>query len=175
MIRTREKMEHHVLAEQPCDVAAGILSDRLVLLSGKQTAADYPVPVRLIEFHDAQRERTLKFLTNNFELDAPVVARLYKSRWQIELFFKWIKQHLRIKTFIGNSPNAVSIQIWTAITAYVLVAIAKKQLHAPASMHAILQILSLNLFEKTPLTLLLANAAGCEELEDPMATQLLLL
>jgi hypothetical protein len=175
VIRTREKLQHQVLANQPCDIAAGIMSDRHVLLAGQQTAAAYPVPVRLIEFHDAERERTLKFLTNNFELDASVVARLYKSRWQIELFFKWIKQHLRIKAFIGNSPNAVSIQIWTAITAYVLVAIAKKRLRTPASLHAILQILSLNLFEKTPLPQLLANAAGCEELEDPMAAQLPLL
>jgi len=175
VIRTREKMQHQVLAEQTCDFAAGVMSDRHVLLAGQHTAAAYPVPVRLIEFHDAERERTLKFLTNNFELDATVVARLYKSRWQIELFFKWIKQHLRIKAFIGNSPNAVSIQIWTAITAYVLVAIARKQLRTPASLHAILQILSLNLFEKTPLAQLLANAAGCEEHEEPRATQLHLL
>jgi len=175
VIRTREHLQHQVLAEQTCNVEAGIMSDRHVLLAGQHTAAAYRVPVRLIEFHDAERQRTLKFLTNNFELDARLVARLYKSRWQIELFFKWIKQHLRIKAFIGNSPNAVSIQIWTAITAYVLVAIAKKQLRTPASLHAILQILSLNLFEKTPLPKLLANAAGCEELEDLPATQLHLL
>lgn len=175
VIRTREKMHHQLLADQPCDAHAGIMSDRHVLLAGQHTGAAYPVPVRLIEFHDAERGRTLKFLTNNFELDAALVARMYKSRWQIELFFKWIKQHLRIKAFIGNSPNAVSIQIWTAITAYVLVAILKKQLGVPASLHAILQILSLNLFEKVDLTRLLANAAGYEESEAVTTAQLPLL
>ncbi len=175
VIRTREKMLHQVLAEQPCDAMAGIVSDRHVLLTGQHTGSGYPLPVRLIEFHDTERERTLRFLTNNFELDAAFVARLYRCRWQIELFFQWIKQHLRIKAFIGNSPNAVSIQIWTAITAYVLVAIVRKRLGAPASMHAILQILSLNLFEKTPLPTLLGNAADCEESDVPVTHQLALL
>lgn len=167
VIRTRDKIHHHVLADQDGELGHAILSDQAVLLTGAHTSTGYPVPVRLIEFYDTERQHTLKFLTNNFSLDAAVIARLYKSRWQIELFFKWIKQHLRIKAFIGNSPNAVSIQIWTAITAYVLVAIVKKQLGIAASLHAILQILSLNLFEKVPLRQLLAHAAGYEEAENP--------
>jgi hypothetical protein len=163
VIRTRHKIHHQVLADQHGELGAGILSDQAVLLTGTHTGTDYPVPVRLIELRDEQRQRTLKFLTNNFALDATVIAQLYKSRWQVELFFKWIKQHLRIKAFIGNSPNAVSIQIWTAITAYVMVAIVKKRLGIAASPHAILQVLSLNLFEKVPLQQLLASADDHDE------------
>jgi transposase len=175
VIRTRKKMQHRVLQQCEADAAAGVLCDEHVLLTGQWTGMGYPVPVRRIEFHDAQHDRVLMFLTNNFELDALAVAKLYKSRWQIELFFKWIKQHLRIKTFIGNSPNAVSIQIWTAITAYVLIAIVKKQLGITASLHAILQILSLNLFEKTSLMDLLEKASSYEETEPSQAAQLQLL
>lgn len=114
------------------------------------------------------------FLTNNFELQALRVAQLYRSRWQVELFFKWIKQHLRIKAFVGNSANAVKTQIWVAISTYVLIAIIKKRLNVSASLHAILQILSLNLFEKVRLDHLLASAAGYEE-SDSMVGQLPLL
>lgn len=174
VIRSRDNLQHRVLRECPADCTTGVLCDQHIVLAGKHTSADYPIPMRRIEFRDAERDRSFVFLTNNFELDALLVAKLYKSRWQIELFFKWIKQHLRIKSFIGNSPNAVSIQIWTAITAYVLVAIVKKQLGVQASLHAILQILSLNLFEKAPLTTLLGQAASDEE-SDRSEAQLRLL
>lgn len=174
VVRSRTKLHYRVLSDRANDASAGVLCDQCVILTGRYTRESYPDQLRRIEFRDNKHERTLIFLTNNFELDAPLVAELYKSRWQVELFFKWIKQHLRIKAFIGNSANAVRIQIWTAISTYVLVAILKKKLNASASLHSMLQILSLNLFETTPLHQLLADAASYEESETP-AMQLPLL
>jgi hypothetical protein len=174
VIRSKNKLHHQVVSSHPADEVAGVLCDQRIVLTGRFTRAHYPDTLRRIEFRDPQRDRTLVFLTNNFELQATRIAQLYKSRWQVELFFKWIKQHLRIKAFVGNSANAVKTQIWTAISTYVLVAIIKKRLNAPASLHAILQVLSLNLFEKVRLEDLLAGAASYEESEDP-ARQLPLL
>jgi hypothetical protein len=171
VIRSKEKLHHKAISARTVDVAAGVLRDEEIVLTGRYTRGHYPGPLRRIEFRDAQRDRTLVFLTNNFELDARQVAQLYKSRWQIELFFKWIKQHLRIKAFFGTSANAVKTQIWTAIATYVLVAIIKKRLNVAASLHAILQVLSLNLFEKVPLDQLLRDTARYEETE-PASTQL---
>jgi hypothetical protein len=174
VVRPKNKLLHRVTASQDFDVTSGVLCDQRIVLTGQKTRKDYPGEIRRIEFRDTQHDRTLVFLTNNFELTALQIAQLYKSRWQVELFFKWIKQHLRIKAFVGNSANAVKTQIWIAISTYVLVAIIKKRFSLPVSLHTILQVLSLNLFEKTPLEHLLAGASSYEESENP-ATQLLLL
>lgn len=133
------------------DKATGLRSDQTIVLAGPKSSRLYPAPLRRVAFYDAERKRRLVFLTNNFALPALTIARLYKSRWQVELFFKWIKQHLRIKTFYGTSDNAVKTQVWIAISVYVLVAIVKKELLIDRSLYEILQILSVTLFEKTPL------------------------
>ena len=163
VIRSKSKLHHKVIASQRTDCSSGVLSDQRIVLTGRYTRQDYLGQLRRIEFHDVQRSRTLIFLTNNFELQALQIAQLYKSRWQVELFFKWIKQHLRIKAFVGTSANAVKTQIWAAIATYVLVAIIKKRLNVQASLHAMLQVLSLNLFEKIPLDRLLGEVAVYEE------------
>jgi Transposase DDE domain/Domain of unknown function (DUF4372) len=144
-------------ARRPVDKATGLRSDQTVILAGPKSSRSYPDPLRRVAFFDAQHERRLVFLTNNFTLPALTIARLYQSRWQIELFFKWIKQHLRIKAFYGTTDNAVKTQVWIAISVYVLVAIVKKELRLERSLHDILQILSLTLFEKTPLIEALDN------------------
>jgi hypothetical protein len=174
VIRAKSKLHYEVISTRGVDSTCGVLCDERILVTGRYTRVDYPAPVRRVVFHDAQHGRTFVFLTNNFELGALQIAQLYKSRWQIELFFKWIKQHLRIKAFFGTSANAVRIQIWTAIATYVLVAIIKKRLKVSASLHAMLQVLSLNLFEKVPLDRLLGEAASYEE-SDSQSDQLSLL
>ena len=126
-------------------------SDQTVILSSFESASAYPDPLRKVRYYDAETNKRLKFLTNNFMLPALTIAQIYKQRWQVELFFKWIKQHLRIKAFYGTSENAVKTQIWIAVSVYVLVAIVRKRLGLEASMYQILQILSLTLFEKTPI------------------------
>jgi len=123
----------------------------MIKLTGPKTSKLYPISLRRISFRDEDQNRTFVFLTNNFQLDALIICQLYKLRWQIELFFKWIKQHLRIKSFFGTSNNAVKTQIWIAISVYVLVAIIKKELKLERSLHEILQIISVLLFEKTTL------------------------
>ena len=145
--------------------------DQTILLTGLNTSRDYPVQLRRVKFYDAEHDRLLVFLTNNFDLPALSVAQLYRCRWQVELFFKWIKQHLRIKAFFGTSQNAVKTQVWIAISAYVLVAIIKKRLKSEASLYTILQILSLTLFEKTSLIQLLTDAPIATK-EIAMANQL---
>jgi len=127
------------------------------MLTGVNAKKDYPQVVRRIKYHDSQIDKTFNFLTNNFVIPAQTVADLYRYRWQVELFFKWIKQHLRIKAFFGTSENAVKSQIWIAISVYVLVAIIKKRLNLKNDLYTILQILSLTLFEKTPLDQLLTD------------------
>ncbi len=135
----------------PVDRSTGIICDQTVALTGTTSRKDYPEHLRRIRYKDAKTGKTLVFLTNNFVLPAATICALYKSRWQVELFFKWIKQHLRIKKFYGNSENAVKSQIWIAISVYVLVAIIKKRLNLNASLYTLLQILSVTLFEKMPL------------------------
>ena len=135
----------------PVDRGTGIICDQTVALTGINSRKDYPDYLRRIRFKDPETGKTLVFLTNNFTLPAITICALYKRRWQVELFFKWIKQHLRIKKFYGNSENAVKSQIWIAMSVYVLVAIVRKRLNLGASMHTLLQILSLTLFEKMPL------------------------
>ena len=127
-------------------------------MTGLKASKDYPQHLRHIRFHDTEHDKELIFLTNNFDLLALTITQLYRCRWQVELFFKWIKQHLRIKAFYGTTENAVKTQIWIAITVYVLVAIVKKRLKIESSFYTILQILSLTLFEKTPLDQLLKNS-----------------
>jgi hypothetical protein len=133
------------------DKTTGLRSDHTVMLTSAASMKNYPDPLRRVRFYDLAQRRWLIFLTNNFDLPALTIARLYKSRWKVELFFKWIKQHLRIKAFYGNSENAVKTQIWIAITVYVLVAIVKKRLALDVTLYQILQVLSVTLFEKTPI------------------------
>ena len=135
----------------PVDRSAGIICDQTVALTGTTSSKDYPEHLRRIRFKDPETGRTLVFLTNSFVLSAATICALYKARWQVELFFKWIKQHLRIKKFYGNSENAVKSQIWIAVSVYVLVAIVKKRLNLDASLYTLLQIFSLTLFEKMPI------------------------
>ena len=136
-------------ARRPIDKATGLRSDQTIVLAGAKSSQSYPEALRRVAFYDTERKRRLVFLTNNFTLPALTIARLYKCRWQVELFFKWIKQHLRIKAFYGTSDNAVKTQVWIAISIYVLVAIVKKELGIERSLYEILQVLSLTLFEKT--------------------------
>jgi hypothetical protein len=151
VIRAKKNTVYYRKCSHPIDKSTGLRSDQTIKLTGPKTSKLYPVPLRRISFRDEDQNRTFVFLTNNFQLDAFTVCQLYKLRWQIELFFKWIKQHLRIKSFLGTSINAVKTQVWIAISVYVLVAIIKKELRLQRSLHEILQILSILLFEKTPL------------------------
>ena len=155
------------------DRSTGLICDQIVFLTGKFTPDYYLAPLRRIRYKDPQTETTLTFLTNNFNLPALTITELYRCRWQVELFFKWIKQHLRIKAFFGTSENAVKSQVWIAVSVYVLVAIVKKRLQISASLYQILQILSLTLFERTQLDQLLARSIY-EDLEDLEAKQLIL-
>jgi hypothetical protein len=139
------------------DKSTGLRCDQTIALTAPKARRDYPQHLRRIKFHDAEHDKDLVFLTNNFDLPALSIAQLYRCRWQVELFFKWIKQHLRIKRFYGTTENAVKTQIWISITVYVLVAIVKKRLNTEASLYTILQILSLTLFEKISLDQLLEN------------------
>jgi Domain of unknown function (DUF4372)/Transposase DDE domain len=141
------------------DKTTGLRCDQTVRLTGVKSSDDYPQYLRYVVFYDEKTDKRLGFFTNNFELPALVIAQLYKCRWQVELFFKWIKQHLRIKAFFGTNESAVKTQIWIAISVYVLVAIAKKRLGVEASLYTILQILSLTLFEKIPLDQLFNDTA----------------
>ena len=127
------------------------------MLTGVTSKKDCPQPLRRVKYRDAATGKTFNFLTNRFAVPAPTVAELYRCRWQVELFFKWSKQHLRIKSFFGTSENAVKTQIWTAVAVYVLVAIVKKRLGLSASLYTIMQALSLTLFEKTPINSILAE------------------
>jgi hypothetical protein len=151
----------------------GLRSDQTIRLTGVNTATDYPEPIRRVRYHDAENNKTLVFLTNNFSLPALMVARLYKARWRVELFFKWIKQHLRIKAFFGTSENAVKTQVWIAVSVYVLVAILKKRLGLDHSLYTILQFLSVSLFEKTPILQAFSNIEDQPEIGHN-ANQLLL-
>jgi len=148
--RAKRNMDWRRSSSTPVDKLTGLRSDSRIMLNGDKAKKDYPQPLRRITYYDAEISKRFVFLTNNFTLPALTIAQLYKSRWRVELFFKWIKQNLRIKTFYGTSPNAVKTQIWIAISIYVLVAIVKKQLGLDRSLSEILQILSLTLFEKTP-------------------------
>lgn len=148
IIRTKSNFSFRRIYSHPVDKATGLICDQTIVLSGFYTSKDYPEKLRRIKFYDKEHNRTLVFLTNNFTLPALTICQLYKYRWKVELFFKWIKQHLRIKAFYGTTENAVKTQIWIAISVYVLVAIVKKQLKLDISLYTFLQILSVTLFEK---------------------------
>jgi hypothetical protein len=150
-VRTKSNVLLQRRYSHPVDKNAGIRSDHTVVLTSFESASAYPDALRRVSYFDDATNKRLKFLTNNFTLPALTIAQIYKSRWQVELFFKWVKQHLRIKKFYGTSENAVKTQIWIAVSVYVLVAIVRKRLGLEASLYQILQILSVSLFEKTPI------------------------
>jgi hypothetical protein len=151
VVRTKENVLLQRRYSHPVDKTTGVRSDHTVILTAIDSAKVYPDALRRVSYIDLEKRKRFKFLTNNFTLPAFTIAKIYKSRWQVELFFRWVKQHLRIKAFFGTSENAVKTQIWIAVTVYVLVAIVRKRLGVEASLYQILQILSLTLFEKTPI------------------------
>jgi len=150
VVRAKRNIQFRRRRSHAIDRATGVRSDQIIVLTGKYTASKFPTPLRRVSFYAADIDQRFVFLTNNFQIPSPVIAAIYHQRWQIELFFKWIKQHLRIKRFFGTSPNAVKTQIWTAMATYALIAIAKKHFALDHSLYTILQILSTALFEKTP-------------------------
>jgi hypothetical protein len=147
--RAKRGMDAHRVYSTRTDRSTGVICDQAIRLNGFYVSKDYPEHLRRIRFKDPDSGKTLVFLTNNTTLPPLTIVALYKSRWQVELFFKWIKQHLRIKRFLGTSENAVKTQIWCAVSTYVLIAIVKKELHLNASLYTLLQILSVSVFEKT--------------------------
>ncbi|MCA9750282.1 MAG: IS4 family transposase, partial [Romboutsia sp.] len=151
IIRAKKGLAYKRMYSNPVDKCTGIKVDQIIKLTSEHSVINYPNQLRRIKYYDLENDRNLIFLTNNLILPAQTIADLYKCRWQVELFFKWIKQHLKIKSFFGTSKNAVYTQIWIAISAYVLVAIAKKRLKIEKNLYSILQFLSLTLFEKTPI------------------------
>ena len=155
--RARKDFRFRRLISHKVDKTTGVQCDQTILLKWFYSVKGYPERLRRVRFLNPEREKRLVFLTNNFVLPAKTIADLYRSRWHVELFFKWIKQHLRIKAFVGTSPNALKTQVWTAVCAYVLVAIVKKRLNLDMSLYTILQILSVSLFEKTPILRALSN------------------
>ncbi len=164
--RAKHGMDAHRVYSMPVDRSAGIICDQRIALDGFYVSQDYPEQLRRIRFKDPETDKTLVFLTNNTALPALTIAALYKSRWQVELFFKWIKQHLRIKRFIGNSENAVKTQIWCAVSTYVLIAIVKKELQLDASLYSLLQILSVSVFEKIQLSQAFAGSGQLQDQTD---------
>jgi len=170
--RAKKNFDFRRLYSRPVDKTTGLRCDQTVEPHGVKTRKDYPARLRRIGYVDPETEKRFCFITNNFTLDALTIAGLYRKRWQVELFFKWIKQHLHIKAFYGTSYNAVLTQIWIAVSIYVLVAIVKKRLHLDRSLYTILQILSLTLFEKTPIfqslseqTIPKQESASCRQLD----------
>ena len=164
--RAKSNFVWNRMCSRPVDKTTGVVCDQTIRLSGVLASRDYPDKLRRVRYHDATTGKRLEFLTNQFLLPALTIAQLYKCRWQVELFFKWIKQHLRIKAFFGTSENAVKTQIWIAISVYVLVAIVKKRLNLENSLYTILQILDVALFEKTPILQALSQQGYTNEEED---------
>jgi hypothetical protein len=171
--RAKSNFDFKRLYSKPVDKSTGVLCDQIITLQGFYARKAYPDKLRRIKYYDAKNNKKLVFLTNNFLLPAMTIADIYRCRWQVELFFKWIKQHLRIKAFYGTSENAVKTQIWIAISVYVLVAIIKKRLNLNLSLYTILQILSVSLFEKTPILQALA-AKDYNGFNDDFCKQLIL-
>ena len=166
--RAKSNLDAHRVYSAPTDRTAGLICDQTIALDGPQTRRDYPAHLRRIRFRDVETGKTLIFLTNQVTLPAPTICALYKSRWQVELFFKWIKQHLRIKRFYGTSENAVKTQIWIAVSVYVLVAIVRKQLGLEASLCTLLQVISVTVFEKMPIqTAFFAQANQTDGASEP--------
>jgi IS4 transposase len=169
--RAKSNLKFRRLYSRQVDRATGMICDQTIVLTGPISKKDYPEKLRRIKYNDPQSGKTLVFLTNNFTLPTLTIAQLYRSRWQVELFFKWIKQNLRIKTFYGTSENAVKTQVWIAISVYVLVAIMKKQLRLQESLYTILQILSVTSFERTSLIQLITER-DCRIKKTPACNQL---
>ena len=163
VIRGKSNLSFQRQYSRPVDKTNGLRCDQTIKLTGPNSSVYYPEQLRRIKYADPETGKSYVFLTNNFELSAAVISGLYKSRWQIELFFKWIKQHLRIKAFYGTSENAVKTQIWTAISVYVLIALVKKRLNLDITLYTFLQILSVSLFEKVDILQLVTNSAGTIE------------
>lgn len=157
VIRAKSSLKYHRIYSSKVDKMTGVLCDQTGLLTGFYTAKDYPQKLRRVKYYDKENDRTFVFLTNNMEITASQIALLYKNRWQIELFFKWIKQHLKIKSFWGTSENAVRIQVYSAIIAYCLVAIVAEALKSDRSTYEILQVIGISLLDKTPVSELLKN------------------
>jgi hypothetical protein len=155
--RAKSNLNFRRVYSHPVDKQTGLICDQTIMLKGFYSAKDYPDRLRRIKYHDRETNKNLVFLTNNFKLPALTIAELYRCRWQVELFFKWIKQHLRIKSFYGTSQNAVKTQVWIAVSVYVLVAIIRKRLNLTESLYTILQILSVTAFNRTPLNQLLTQ------------------
>lgn len=155
--RTKRGMDIRRLYSQKVEEGTGVISDHIVVLDGYKATLGYPDKLRRVRFKDPETAKRLAFITNNMELPALTVCMIYKHRWRVELFFKWIKQHLRVKRFYGTSPNAVKSQIWIAITVYVLIAVVKKRLGLQVSIYTFLQVLSVSIFEKTPIKKALSN------------------
>jgi hypothetical protein len=166
VIRAKTNLQFRRVYSHPIDKSTGLKCDQTIVLTGSKSAQDYPDKLRRIRYFDQDHDLNLTFLTNNFTLPAFTIAQLYKCRWKVEIFFKWIKQHLRIKSFYGTSLNAVKTQIWIAISVYVLVAIIKKRLNVQYSLYTILQILSLTIFEKLPITQIFTDFDIPNEIED---------
>ena len=166
VVRTKSNIVLQRRYSHPVDKSTGVRSDHTVILTAISSAKAYPDALRRVSYLDVETGKRFKFLTNNFTLPALTIALIYKCRWQVELFFKWIKQHLRIKAFYGTSENAVKTQIWIAVSVYVLVAIIRKRLGLEASLYQILQVLSVTLFEKTPILQALQPSDSQENLLD---------
>lgn len=169
--RAKSNLDAHRIYSAPTDRTAGVIADQTIALDGARTSQDYPVHLRRIRFRDAENAKTLIFLTNHMALPALTICDLYKSRWQVELFFKWIKQHLRIKRFYGTSENAVKTQIWIAVSVYVLVAIIRKRLGLEAPLYTLLQVFSVTVFEKIKIQTAFSHRAGTSE-DGPTDNQL---
>ena len=159
LIRAKSNTLYKRRYSHKADTSGGVICDQTIMLTGVKTSVDYPQALRRVKYHDAATGKIFNFLTNNFAISAQTVADLYKQRWQVELFFKWIKQHLRIKAFYGTSENAVKSQIWIAVSVYVLIAIIKKRLGIKENLYTILQVLSVTVFEKTPLVQAVTGSA----------------
>jgi hypothetical protein len=155
--RAKSNTRFYVCFSRPVDKQTGVRCDQTIKLNGYQTRRDYPEPLRRIRYYDTETQLTLVFLTNNFDLPALTIALIYRHRWRIELFFKWLKQPLRLRGFFSNTVNGVAVQIWTALSAYLLVAIARQELALPHSLHEVLQVVSISALEKVPLAELFAN------------------
>jgi hypothetical protein len=171
VIRARKRVNFRRRYSHPVDRSTGLICNQTIILTGRDSAAAYPVALRRVRYQDPRTGKKLTFLTNDFSLPALTIAELYRARWRVELFFKWIKQHLRIKAFFGTSPNAVRTQIWIAICVYVLVAIAKKRLQIERDLHSVLQVLSVSLLEKVEVPQLFPNA-DYTPLNEPDCNQL---
>lgn len=166
VVRAKSNTRYRRRYSQKVDKSTGLCCDQTVVLTGKRAKNNYPQPLRRVKYYDEQTRKTFNFLTNHLAIPALTVAELYRHRWRVELFFKWIKQHLHIKTFFGTSENAVKTQIWIAVAVYVLVAIVKKRLGIPGDLYTFLQVLSLTLFEKTPIIRLLSESDYISNTDD---------